>query len=121
MTYRLITAALLLLVSPLLALDGEPGMHDPSTVIVENGRFYSYGTGGGMPMLVSDDGWTWSRAGSVAEGVVGGLPSDAVLTRGGRNTWAPDVIHVGDQFFMYYSAPAHPAPRGHWSAGRQDA
>ena len=30
----------------------------------------------------------------------------AVLARGGNNTWAPDVIHVGDQYFVYYSAPA---------------
>lgn len=47
-------AAMLLLVAPtfaargdmpaafdgLLALDGEPGMHDPSTVIQAGGRFY---------------------------------------------------------------------------------
>jgi hypothetical protein len=27
-----------------LALDGQPGMHDPSTVVVHEGRYYSYGT-----------------------------------------------------------------------------
>ena len=25
--------------------------------------------------------------------------------RGGNNTWAPDVIQVGDGYFVYYSAP----------------
>ncbi len=29
-----------------------------------------------------------------------------MLTRGGRNTWAPDIIKSGDRYFLYYSAPA---------------
>ena len=40
-------------------LDGQIGIHDPSTVVRCNNRFYTYGTGGGS--LVSDDGWTWRR------------------------------------------------------------
>lgn len=99
-------AATMLLVAPLLALDGQPVIHDPSTVIVENGRYYTFGTGGGIPILTSEDGWTWRRLGSVAEGVTGGLPTESVLTRGGRNTWAPDIIKSGDRYFLYYSAPA---------------
>ena len=27
------------------------------------------------------------------------------IARGGNNTWAPDVIKVGDKYFVYYSAP----------------
>jgi arabinan endo-1,5-alpha-L-arabinosidase len=103
---HLLLAATLLCGAPLLALDGQPGIHDPSTVLVENGRYYTFGTGGGIPILTSDDGWTWRRLGSVADGVKGGLPSESVLTRGGRNTWAPDIIKSGDRYFLYYSAPA---------------
>jgi hypothetical protein len=33
-------AAMLLALAPVLALDGEPGMHDPSTVIEAGGKFY---------------------------------------------------------------------------------
>jgi arabinan endo-1,5-alpha-L-arabinosidase len=106
MRYRVIVAIALLLAARVFALDGEPGIHDPSTVVVENGRYYTFGTGSGIPILVSDDGWTWRRLGSVADGVKGGLPSDSVLTRGGRNTWAPDIIRSGDRYFLYYSAPA---------------
>jgi arabinan endo-1,5-alpha-L-arabinosidase len=40
-------------------LDGQIGIHDPSTIVRCNDRFYTYGTGGGS--LVSDDGWTWQR------------------------------------------------------------
>ena len=56
MTYRLVAATVLLLVAPVLAVDGQPGIHDSSTVVIHAGR-YVYRTGTGLPMLVSDDGW----------------------------------------------------------------
>ena len=94
-----------LLAVPLVALDGQPGLHDPSTVIVENGKYYVYATGGGLPMSISDDGWTWRRAGCVMQAVPGGKPGPDVIARGGNNTWAPDLIRLGDKYFLYYSAP----------------
>jgi arabinan endo-1,5-alpha-L-arabinosidase len=98
-------AALLLAMPPVLALDGETGLHDPSTVIQEGGKFYTYGTGNGLPAYVSDDGWTWRRAGPVMKAVPGGKPGPAVIEKGGNNTWAPDIIRSGDRYFLYYSAP----------------
>src|SRR5689334_17675126 len=91
---------------PAHALDGEIAIHDPSTVIASNGHYYTYGTGNGMPFLISDDGWTWRRGGTLMSSVPGGKPGPEVLARGGNNTWAPDVIHIGDKFFVYYAAPA---------------
>jgi arabinan endo-1,5-alpha-L-arabinosidase len=90
---------------PLAALDGQPGLHDPSTVIAENGKYYVYATGAGLPMSISDDGWTWRRAGTVMQAVPGGRPGPDVIARGGNNTWAPDLIRAGDKYFLYYSAP----------------
>src|SRR6187431_680745 len=95
----------LLIVSPVLALDGQPGMHDPSTVVMQDGRFYVYATGNGLPIAISDDGWTWRRAGTLMQAVPGGKPGPDVLARGGNNTWAPDLIRSGDKYFVYYSAP----------------
>ncbi len=100
-----ILLAVLLLASTVTALDGDPGLHDPSTVIEENGRFYVYATGNGLPMSTSDDGWTWRRAGSVMDAVPGGRPGPEVIAKGGNNTWAPDIIRVGDKYFLYYAAP----------------
>ena len=97
--------AAVLLVAPLAALDGDPGMHDPSTVIRDGGRFYAYGTGAGLPISISDDGWTWRRGGTLMSALSGGRPSPEVIARGGNNTWAPDVIRSGDKYFLYYSAP----------------
>jgi len=105
MTWRFVPAAICLLAVPLVALDGQPGLHDPSTVIAENGKYYAYATGNGLPVSMSDDGWTWRRAGSVMQAVPGGKPGPDVLARGGNNTWAPDIIRSGDKYFMYYSAP----------------
>ena len=85
-------------------------MHDPSTVIQADGKFYVYGTGNGLPAFVSDDGWTWRRAGQVMQAVPGGRPGPEVLAKGGNNTWAPDIIRSGDRYFLYYSAPG-PQPK----------
>jgi arabinan endo-1,5-alpha-L-arabinosidase len=80
-------------------------MHDPSTVIQADGKFYVYATGNGLPAFVSDDGWTWRRAGSVMQAVPGGRPGPDVIARGGNNSWAPDIIRVDNRYYLYYAAP----------------
>jgi arabinan endo-1,5-alpha-L-arabinosidase len=98
-----------------LALDGQVGSHDPSTVIECNGKYYVYSTGTRIPILESDDGWTWRTAGNVLSNLPQGRPSDEVIKYAGGNNgtlaWAPDVAHVGDKYFMYYalSGSAHRA------------
>ena len=103
--FALAAAAMLLALASALALDGQPGMHDPSTVIEANGKFYVYATGNGLPAFASDDGWTWHRTGSVMQAVPGGKPGPDVIARGGNNSWAPDIIRSGDKYFLYYAAP----------------
>ena len=40
------------------AQTGQPYIHDPSTLAECEGKYYTFGTGGGG--LISDDGgWTW--------------------------------------------------------------
>ena len=105
MRTRLALGAALLLVARIFALDGDVGLHDPSTIVRDGSRFYAYATGAGLPVSVSDDGWTWRRAGTVMQSLPGGKPGAEVTNRGGNNTWAPDVMKVGDKYFLYYSAP----------------
>jgi arabinan endo-1,5-alpha-L-arabinosidase len=71
--------------SPVFALDGRVQIHDPSTIVLCNGKYYTYGTGGSS--LVSDDGWTWRR---------GVTPA--------RRGMAPDIIHLGDRYYLYVAA-----------------
>ena len=91
MRYALL-ATVLTLASLAFALDGQIGIHDPSTIMLCNGKFYTYGTGGSS--LVSDDGWTWRR---------GVTPS--------RSGMAPDVIHIGDRYYMYIAANIGAQPK----------
>jgi arabinan endo-1,5-alpha-L-arabinosidase len=75
-----------------VALDGQPGIHDPSTIAMCNGKFYTYGTGGNA--LVAYDGWTWRRGTT--------LP---------RRDLAPDVIHIGDRYYVYVAANIGAQPK----------
>src|ERR1051326_6843871 len=77
---------------PALALDGQVQIHDPSTIVPCNGKYYTYGTGGSS--LVSDDGWTWRR---------GPTPP--------RRGMAPDVIHIGDNYYMFVARNVGAQPR----------
>jgi arabinan endo-1,5-alpha-L-arabinosidase len=79
------------------ALDGEPYIHDPSTIMVCDGKFYTFGTGSGG--LVSDDGWTW-RSGAVRPG--GGL--------------APDAIKIGNRYYVAYASKGGGMSGGHAGA-----
>ncbi|MBQ1585407.1 MAG: glycoside hydrolase, partial [Muribaculaceae bacterium] len=36
---------------------GQPYIHDPSTIAECDGKYYTFGTGGGG--LISEDGWSW--------------------------------------------------------------
>jgi arabinan endo-1,5-alpha-L-arabinosidase len=79
------------------ALEGEPYIHDPSTIMVCDGKFYTFGTGGGG--LISDDGWTWH---SGAERPGGGL--------------APDAIKIGDRYYVAYASKGGGLSGGHAGA-----
>lgn len=79
------------------ALNGEPYIHDPSTVAMSDGKYYVFGTGGGG--LISEDGWTW-HSGAVRPG--GGL--------------APDVIKIGDRYFVAYASKGGGMSGGHAGA-----
>jgi arabinan endo-1,5-alpha-L-arabinosidase len=59
MRFRYLAAIVAALVSATFALDGQIGIHDPSTIIQCDGKYYTFGTGGGG--LISNDGWTWNR------------------------------------------------------------
>ncbi|HXK03411.1 MAG TPA: family 43 glycosylhydrolase [Verrucomicrobiae bacterium] len=78
------------------ALNGEPYIHDPSTVTFCDGKYYTFGTGGGG--LISEDGWTWHTG---AQRPGGGV--------------APDVIHIGDRYYMAYARGGGGLGGGHAS------
>lgn len=73
---------------------GEPYIHDPSTIVECDGKYYTFGTGGGG--LISEDGWGW----------YGGA------VRPGRGA-APDAMKIGDRYLVAYSATGGGLGGGH--------
>lgn len=73
---------------------GKPFIHDPSTIMECDGKYYTFGTGGGG--LISEDGWTWN----------GGA------VRPGRGA-APDVVKIGDRYLIAYGATGGGLGGGH--------
>jgi len=73
---------------------GAPYIHDPSTIVECDGKYYTFGTGGGG--LMSADGWVWE----------GG----AVRPGGGA---APDAIKIGDRYLVGYSTTGGGLGGGH--------
>ena len=73
---------------------GAPYIHDPSTIAECEGKYYTYGTGGGG--LISEDGWSWH---SGAERPGGGA--------------APDVMQIGDRYLFIYGATGGGLGGGH--------
>ena len=89
------TALLLMLVNTtLMAQIGKPFIHDPSTIMECDGKYYTFGTGGGG--LISEDGWKWN----------GG----AVRPGGGA---APDAIKIGDRYLIVYGSTGGGLGGGH--------
>jgi hypothetical protein len=81
---------------------GMPFVHDPSTVVRFHGKYYVYSTGRGIPFYSSPDGVTWTREGSVFTQI----PDDvhaAVPKNNGMDVWAPDILRVNGQFYLYYA------------------
>ena len=83
-----------LFISPAGAQTGAPYIHDPSTLAECDGKWYTFGTGGGG--LVSDDGWNWHGG---AERPGGGA--------------APDMLKIGDRYLCIYGATGGGLGGGH--------
>ena len=86
--------AMLAAVNAAEAQIGNPYIHDPSTIMECEGKFYTFGTGGGG--LISPDGYTWD--------------SGAVRPGGGA---APDAIKIGDRYLVAYGATGGGLGGGH--------
>ena len=77
-----------------IAQVGQPYIHDPSTIAECDGKYYTFGTGGGG--LISEDGWSWYGG---AERPGGGA--------------APDVLKIGDRYLIIYGATGGGLGGGH--------
>ncbi len=85
-------------------LSGSTALHDPSTVIKENGVYWTFGTEQGIPSRFSYDLQRWHTGPTVFEpGTWPAWISDKVTNFEGM-FWAPDIIHMNGRYYLYYSA-----------------
>ncbi len=94
MKYRNLLPLMMIAALPAYAQTGEPYIHDPSTIVECDGKYYTYGTGEGG--LMSDDGWTW-RSGAVRPGMGA----------------APDAMKIGNRYLVIYGATGGGLMGGH--------
>ena len=102
LTILLLNAAFFGTINSSLSLDGNeakaqagyPFIHDPSTLVECDGKWFTFGTGGGG--LISEDGWHWDMK---AERPGGGA--------------APDAIKIGDRYLVVYGATGGGLNGGH--------
>ena len=87
---------------------GGRNAHDPTAVRDDDGVYWLFSTDarsdgpvrGGAQIRCSEDLVTWSFYGWALDGV----PAEAAAWSGAAGLWAPDVVRVGSQWRMYYSA-----------------
>jgi arabinan endo-1,5-alpha-L-arabinosidase len=93
---------LVTIAAPVRALDGYLFIHDPSSIAVCDGTYYIFGTGRGIPIMTSGDAYTWKYSGRVFDHIPDSVHS-VVPKNNGADVWAPDIIMLNGQYYMYYA------------------
>lgn len=90
-------------VAPSQALQGQYGIHDPSSIVKYNGVYHVWGTGNQIYHLTSTDLISWSVASPVFAS--GTWPSwiNTYVSGFAGFFWAPECIYMNGRYYMYYS------------------
>lgn len=82
------------------AVSGDTAVHDPEIVKRPERGYLLGGTGEGIQLKTSSDRTRWTDQGAAFPN---GTPWADAYTGGDRNLWAPEIIHVNGQYYMWYS------------------
>lgn len=77
-----------------------PDVHDP-VMAKEDGVYYMFTTGMGIGMLSSNDLKEWKQEKAPLDPIPAWASEMVPAYKG--HTWAPDIIKVGDRWYLYYS------------------
>jgi arabinan endo-1,5-alpha-L-arabinosidase len=77
-------------------------VHDPSTIVKCKDEYWFFSTGRGVLSHHSKDLKTWEAGPPVVPERPEWI-AQAVPAARGNSFWAPDVIHQGDRYMLYYS------------------
>jgi arabinan endo-1,5-alpha-L-arabinosidase len=79
-------------------------VHDPSTIVRCQDEYWLFYTGRGIPSFHSRDLIHWEPGPHVFTNALPWVRTAVPRNWGGRDFWAPDVIHLGDRYLIYFSA-----------------
>jgi len=85
-----------------LQLHGEFSAHDPSTIVKDKDDYWVFATGWGIRSRHSKDLVQWESGPAMFTNPPAWTTKAVPGFRG--FFWAPDIIHLGDEYFAYYSA-----------------
>ncbi len=77
-------------------------VHDPSAIVKCGDEYWIFYTGRGIPCYHSKDLVTWQRGPSVFTNAPVWVATTIPQNRW-MYYWAPDVIHLGDRYLLYYA------------------
>ena len=111
-TFLILFMALSIISLPLSAqdepsnLDGEivgvlKGMPDPAVIQANDGSYYIFATGKGLPFYRSTDLVNWKRLGTVFDKPVPDWAKKQIPATEG--IWAPDIVKLNGLFYVYYA------------------
>ena len=84
-------------------LSGDIVVHDPSTIIKEGNKYWTFSSGDGINAVYSTDLFNWTRGKQVFES--GRWPPwiNSYVRNFAGGFWAPDIVNINGKYYLYYS------------------
>ena len=99
----IVVTVLLASVGRAQSVSGSLGIHDPSTIVKDSGKYFIYGDGQGITAKLSSDHEAWTDTRSIFP--TSSPPSWTTTAVPGFTGyfWAPDVAYFNNLYHMYYA------------------
>lgn len=85
------------------ALSGDITVHDPSTLIKQGNRYWTFSTGNGIIATYSTDLFSWKRSKQIFEKGSWPVWINKYVPAFTGYFWAPDIIFMNNKYYLYYA------------------
>ena len=82
-------------------LTGQTGAHDPSTIFLDEGKYYYFATGTDIVSRSSTNEVSWQSGPNVFS--TAPAWTSAITGFDGHTMWAPEVTFLNNQYYLYYA------------------
>lgn len=94
-----------------MSLSGDVAAHDPSSIIKDGDKYWMFSTGDGINAIYSTDLFNWKNGNNLVFSK-GSWPAwiNKYVPKFSGFFWAPDVIFINGNFYLYYSCSTLGSP-----------